>query len=380
MAAAGLLLGGMGVFAGGTLGTAALAEGHPDPSPPPSSSSSSSSSPSSSSMLSRNFIADAAERALPSVVNIQCSGKGPWGQRSESSGSGFVVSSDGMVVTNKHVVDSARAVKVTMSDGRQYRARVHAKDGQTDLAVVQILAPKGTVFPTITVGSSSGLRPGEWVLALGSPLTLQNTVTAGIVSSTARQSSEIGMPQQHTEYIQTDAAINQGNSGGPLVNMDGEVIGINTMKVAYGSGISFAIPIDSAWLVIKQLLSSGGPNGALGGGPGGAGGRRLVRPFLGMKVMMLTPAIIERERRFNRSLDANKAGVLVVQVIPGSPADQGGLQAGDIIVAFDDKPVTNTRHILERVGSEIGRKINVTLLRDGTEHQVVVETSESTSF
>ena len=168
-ATAAALLAGVGVGVGG--GTVALSAPDSDDNATASASASTSTSP--GRLRSLNFIADAAEVALPAVVNIQCSGVGPYGQRAESSGSGFIISRDGMVVTNNHVVASARAVKLTLSDGRQYRGTVHSKDSMTDLAIVKITAPKGTQFPTIKMGSSGSLRPGEWVLALGSPLTLQ---------------------------------------------------------------------------------------------------------------------------------------------------------------------------------------------------------------
>ena len=168
-AATAALLVGVGVGVGG--GTVALSAPDSDDNATASASASTSTSP--GRLRSLNFIADAAEVALPAVVNIQCSGVGPYGQRAESSGSGFIISRDGMVVTNNHVVASARAVKLTLSDGRQYRGTVHSKDSMTDLAIVKITAPKGTQFPTIKMGSSGSLRPGEWVLALGSPLTLQ---------------------------------------------------------------------------------------------------------------------------------------------------------------------------------------------------------------
>ena len=172
-ATAAALLVGVGVGVGG--GTVALSAPDSDDNATASASASASAStsPAAGRLRSLNFIADAAEVALPAVVNIQCSGVGPYGQRAESSGSGFIVSRDGMVVTNNHVVASARAVKLTLSDGRQYRGTVHSKDSMTDLAIVKITAPKGTQFPTIKMGSSGSLRPGEWVLALGSPLTLQ---------------------------------------------------------------------------------------------------------------------------------------------------------------------------------------------------------------
>jgi HtrA serine peptidase 2 len=199
---------------------------------------------------------------MPAVVNITV---GKPGQQA-SGGSGFVIDSGaGIIVTNAHVVKRANArnsdapITVTMNDSRRFTATVHSRDPLSDIALVQITPqPSSEKLPEIRIGTSSNLRAGEWVVALGSPLSLQNTATAGIVSAVARPSAELGLSQQRTEYIQTDAAVNQGNSGGPLVNLDGEVIGINTMKVQQVgvAGISFAIPIDTATQVIEQLRRS----------------------------------------------------------------------------------------------------------------------------
>ena len=170
--------------------------------------------------------------------------------------------------TNAHVVRNSNRFKITLHDGRELVGVLHSKDKASDLALVKIVNDTGEKFPVARMGTSSALRPGEWCIALGSPLTLQNTVTCGIISAIARQSSELGLPQLRSEFIQTDAAINRGNSGGPLVNLDGAVIGINTMKIA-GAGISFAIPIDSAWQVIEQLRENG----------------KVVRPYLGFTMI-----------------------------------------------------------------------------------------------
>jgi len=231
-------------------------------------------------------------------------------------------------------VGNASKVNVTMHDGRTFVGEVHSTDKASDLALVRILNPQNVVFPIARIGSSHALRAGEWVVALGSPLMLQNTVTTGIVSATARQSSELGLPQLRTEYIQTDAAINKGNSGGPLVDLEGRVIGINTMKVA-GAGISFAIPIDTAWHVIRQLRDN----------------RRVVRPYLGFSMVNATRT------------DVPEPSVVVVDVKPNSPAAKSGLKPGDVLVRFDGRPVRTTNDIFDRLGYEIGRRIEIEIKR-----------------
>ena len=319
---------------------------------------SSSSSPSSSAhlqFLGPDFIADAVAKAAPALVNLTVDVQGGWGQSGQSTGSGFIISEDGFVVTNNHVVASGwgggERVTVTLSNGRRLRARVHSTDRLSDLALVKIEGRPGEKFPVMRVGTSSVLKPGQWVIALGSPLTLQNTVTAGIISSVARHSSEIGMAQQRQEYIQTDAAINQGNSGGPLINIAGEVIGINTMKTAQGAGIGFAIPIDTAWQVIKQLRAN----------------RKVVRPYLGIKMVTLDPVVVKEERLNNPDFPQLDYGVMVVHVAPGSPAEAGGLRSGDIVLEFDGRAVRSTRDILDRLGVEVGKRVRLKVLRDGKE-------------
>ena len=262
--------------------------------------------------MSPHAIADAVEKASPALVNIMVRMAGPWGQEGAAAGSGFIFDSENrLVATNYHVVQHAteETLLVTLSGGSRYKARVHSFDRATDIAVLQLYPQEldseydsidpprpvseeddvgsfstffsssfGSVadsfarsssrssyrssfqektLPCMELGSSSTLRPGEWVVALGSPLNMQNTVTAGIVSSVNRQASELGMTQRRTDYIQTDAAINQGNSGGPLINLQGQVIGINTLKVANTGGIGFAIPIDMAKSVADQIIETG---------------------------------------------------------------------------------------------------------------------------
>ncbi len=309
--------------------------------------------------LNRQFIADAAAKAAPAVVNITCAvAGGPFGvSRGVSAGSGFIIESSGVVITNAHVVARAtdpRNVRVTMWDGRVFAGAVRAADAAADIAIVEMRAdarrqraPAPRALPTATIGSSSRLRAGEFVVALGSPLNLGRTVTAGIVSATARAGSEIGLGASRSEFLQTDAAINVGNSGGPLVNLDGEVIGVNTMKVAQADGISFAVPIEVAWPVATRLRRDG----------------RVARPFLGF--------------RFHQAPDG--AGVVVVEVARGSPAEASGLEPGDRLLEFDGAQVGRVRDVTTRlVAVKPGQRLKLRIQRDGegSAREVVIEARE----
>ncbi|RLN51007.1 hypothetical protein BBJ28_00019408 [Nothophytophthora sp. Chile5] len=265
--------------------------------------------PGKNSVLSRNFIADAVEKAFPAVVNI--------------------------------AVDSGELDVLLPC-----KAVIHSADPLSDIALLQIKSDEVKEWPMISLGSSSELRAGEWVCALGSPFSLQNSVSAGIISAVARHSSELGYPQKGGEYIQTDAAINAGNSGGPLINLDGEVIGINTMKVDGSVGISFAIPVDTASQVIEQLRKH----------------KKVVRPYIGMQMINFNTREL---KEIGRMFPDVKEGVVVKSVSPGSPAHKGGLLPGDVVVSFDGKSVHSTKDILGTVGYTIGRHIAVQVKRRG---------------
>ncbi|RLN91502.1 hypothetical protein BBJ28_00006447 [Nothophytophthora sp. Chile5] len=271
--------------------------------------------PGKNSVLSRNFIADAVEKAFPAVVNI--------------------------------AVDSGtRFTTQLLLEGRPSWSVIHSADPLSDIALLQIKSDEVKEWPKISLGLSSELRAGEWVCALGSPFSLQNSVSAGIISAVARHSSELGYPQKGGEYIQTDAAINAGNSGGPLINLDGEVIGINTMKVDGSVGISFAIPVDTATQVIEQLRKY----------------KKVVRPYIGMQMINFNTREL---KEIGRMFPDVKEGVVVKSVSPGSPAHKGGLLPGDVIVSFDGKSVHSTKDILSTVGYTIGRHIAVQVKRRG---------------
>ncbi|KAI9907790.1 hypothetical protein PsorP6_003976 [Peronosclerospora sorghi] len=246
------------------------------------------------------------------------------------------------------------SVAVTFADGSNYPAVIHSADILSDIALLQIKSEEVKEWPKISIGSSSELRAGEWVCALGSPFSLQNSASAGIISAVARHSSELGYPQKGGEYIQTDAAINAGNSGGPLINLDGEVIGINTMKVDGSVGISFAIPADTAIQVIDQLRKH----------------KKVVRPYIGMQMINFNSREL---REIGRIFPGVKKGVIVKSIVPGSPAHKGGLLPGDVIVSFDGKEVLSTKDILTTVGYNIGRHIPVQVKRRGENNLVKLE-------
>uniref|UniRef100_A0A182N0B5 Serine protease HTRA2, mitochondrial n=1 Tax=Anopheles dirus TaxID=7168 RepID=A0A182N0B5_9DIPT len=293
-----------------------------------------------------NFIADAVEVSAPAVVYIEIRDR----QHVDffthepvtvSNGSGFIIEPDGLILTNAHVVVSKphTLVSVRLADGRTFPGQVEHVDPASDLATVRIQCAN---LPTLKLGDSADLRPGEWVVALGSPLTLSNTVTAGVVSSTQRASQELGLRGKDISYIQTDAAITFGNSGGPLVNLDGEAIGINSIKVT--AGISFAIPINHA----KEFLRRIDESVAGTGGRRPPTGRPTYRRYIGITMLSLTPGLLHELQQRNHNFPPNvRAGVLVWKVIQGSPAHSGGLQPGDIITAINGSAIKNSGDVYD---------------------------------
>lgn len=264
-------------------------------------------------------------------------------------GSGFILSSDGYVMTNAHVVEGADEVLVTLTDKREYKARIVGSDKRTDVAVVKIDA---TGLPAVRIGDSGRLRVGEWVLAIGSPFGLESTVTAGIVSAKQRETGE------YLPFIQTDVAINPGNSGGPLINMRGEVVGINSQIYSRSGGymgIAFAIPIDEAMRVSEQLRASG----------------RVTRGRIGVQIGQVTKDVAE-------SLGLGKQqGALVTGVEAGSPAEKAGIEAGDIITRFDGKPIEKLADLPRMVGNtKPGTKSTVTVFRRGSARDLSISIAE----
>lgn len=284
------------------------------------------------------------EKVAPAVVNIRTTERSDGGARSSpfrrrlplpqgeevprGEGSGFIISADGYVVTNAHVVDGASEVLVTLPDKREFKARIIGADARTDVALVKIEA---SGLPTVRIGDVSRLRVGEWVLAIGSPFGLDSTVTAGIVSAKHRETgSDIA-------FLQTDVAVNPGNSGGPLISTRGEVVGVNSQILSpIGSyiGISFAIPIDEAMRVVEQLRSGG----------------RVVRGYLGIQ-----PTDVPRELAEEYGLGTGKGksrGAFVRLVVPGAPGDKAGIQPGDVIVSVDARPVESAADLRRTLGAQ----------------------------
>ncbi|XP_024118150.1 serine protease HTRA3 [Oryzias melastigma] len=282
-----------------------------------------------------NFIADVVEKIAPAVVHIELFLRHPLLGRNIalSSGSGFVMSENGLIVTNAHVVSSSSPVsgqqhlKVQMHNGDVYEATIKDIDKKSDIATIKI-NPQ-IKLQVLFLGQSADLRPGEFVVAIGSPFALQNTVTTGIVSSAQRDGKELGLRDSDMDYIQTDAIINYGNSGGPLVNLDGEVIGINTLKVA--AGISFAIPSDRITRFLNDSLDKHSKDL-----------RPIKKRFIGIRMLTITPALIEELKQQNSDFPNVTSGIYVHEVVPHSPAQKGGIKDGDIIVKLNGKPLTST--------------------------------------
>ncbi|MBD2292001.1 trypsin-like peptidase domain-containing protein [Anabaena sphaerica FACHB-251] len=272
------------------------------------------------------------------------------------SGSGFIMNSSGQILTNSHVVDGADQVTVTLKDGRTFNGKVLGEDPVTDVAVIQIDANN---LPTLALGNSNTLQPGEAVIAIGNPLGLNNTVTSGIISATERSSSSIGAVDKRVDYLQTDAAINPGNSGGPLLNARGEVIGMNTAIIQGAQGLGFAIPINTVQKISQELISKG----------------RVDHPYLGVQMETLTPEIKERIiRRFGDRVNlVADQGVLLVRIVPESPAAVGGLRAGDVIKSINNQPVTRVEEVQKLVEkSQIGTPLPVQVDRNGRTVQLTV--------
>ena len=302
------------------------------------------------------LIVDAVAKVGPAVVRIDTVkrlvnplgglfGRGPTIQQQQGQGSGFITRSDGVLLTNAHVVEGASEVTVTLPDGRSFTGKVLGSDPLTDVAVVKVVASK---LPVAPLGDSAKVRPGEWAIAIGNPLGLDNTVTAGIISAIQRTNA-VGEGQR-VPYIQTDAAVNPGNSGGPLINDRGQVIGINTaIRQAPGAGLSFAIPINVARQIAAQILEKGSAS----------------HPYIGVRLQALTPQLA---REINASTDECRLpeanGVVVVEVMPSSPAAEGGLKPCDLIDQVGGKAVKNPSEVQLAVDQgRVGQPLAVSLRR-----------------
>ena len=266
--------------------------------------------------------------------------------KQRSLGSGFIIDTDGHIVTNNHVIENADQIKVKLADEREFEAELVGRDPNTDLALIRI--KDASDLKPLKLGDSDALTVGSWVVAVGSPFGLEQTVTSGIVSAKGRTLGS----GPYDDFIQTDASINPGNSGGPLLNMNGEVVGINTAIIANGQGIGFAIPVNMAQGVVKQLQANGS----------------VTRGWLGVGIQDLTPELAD----YYGMKDKN--GVLVAQVFEGDPADEAGIKANDIIVNVDGKSIRTGRDLTKTIADlEVGKKTTVKLMRDGKEKTVKVK-------
>jgi len=274
------------------------------------------------------------------------------GDEGRAGGSGFVFAPDGLILTNSHVVDGAATIDVTLPDARRFRADLIGDDPETDLAVVKISAPD---LSAATLGDSRRLRPGQLVIAVGNPFGLQHTVTAGVVSALGR-ALRARTGRLMDNIIQTDAALNPGNSGGPLVVHTGEVAGVNTAMIMGGQGLSFAVPINTAKLVIPALLREG----------------RVRRSVIGLGAQDV-PILRRVVRYFGLAVES---GVMVASLVDGGPAARAGVREGDIIVGFDGQPVSGTDDLHKLLSeSKIGQRVPMTVIR-GTDRLVLEVTPQ----
>ena len=296
-------------------------------------------------------VTSAVDAVAPSVVSISVGQDG--GRRGQGTGCGFVFADDGLILTNSHVVEGATHVEVTLPDGRDCSADVVGHDPDTDLAVIRITAGDLTAA---TLGDSTRLRPGQLVVAIGNPYGFQHTVTAGVVSALGR-SLRSRSGRLIEQVIQTDAALNPGNSGGPLVTSDERVVGVNTAIIAGGQGLSFAVPISTAMLVVPALLRDG----------------RVRRGYLGIAGQ--TVPLLRRVTRFHHL--TQDSAVLVTSVESGAPADRAGMKDGDLIVAFDATTIGSLDDLHRALTDDrIGSSTRLGILRGTHRLEVVVHVDE----
>jgi S1-C subfamily serine protease len=338
--------------------------------------------------VTRSFVAAAVARTGPAVVRIDTErtitrridplfddpffrdffgdrfsqGRPQQRQVVTGQGSGFITDKSGVILTNAHVVSKADKVTVTLKDGRQFEGEVKGTDEVTDLAVVKI-NPRGENLPVAPLGDSANVAVGDWAIAVGNPVGLNNTVTLGIISTLSRSSAQVGIPDKRVEFLQTDAAINPGNSGGPLLNAQGEVIGINTAIRADAMGIGFAIPINKAKMLEGTL----------------AVGKKIPHPYIGIQMVTLTPELAKQNNEDPNSsfFIPEVEGVLVVRVLQNTPAAKAGIRRGDVITKVNDKTVTDAgelQTIVENAG--IDRTLKFTLQRGQQQLSLNVQTAQ----
>jgi Do/DeqQ family serine protease len=277
----------------------------------------------------------------------------PQYRREKSLGSGFIINSDGYIITNDHVVRDAESIQVKLSNDKEYNGKVVGGDPKTDIAVIKINA--GQPLPTAVLGDSDKLQVGQWAIAIGNPFGLDRTVTVGVISATGRANMGI---ETYEDFIQTDASINPGNSGGPLLNVYGEVIGINTAIVAAGQGIGFAIPVNMAKQVVAQLIKKG----------------RVTRGWLGVSIQPVTEEIAK-----SFGLD-RPHGALISDIMAGGPAEKAGLKQGDIIIRFDGKEIRDARQLqLVVADTPVGAKVEVGIFREGKMQNLSITVGNSDS-
>lgn len=308
----------------------------------------------------QNPIADAAAAVGPAVVNVYTKsmrevqnpfgdmfgGGQPQQQLAEGAGSGVIISNDGYILTNNHVVAGAQDIKVKLPDGKSYTAKLIGRDPRSEVAVIKIEARN---LPVAQLGDSNSIRVGDWAIAIGNPLGLENTVTVGVISATKRKDQAEQGPMLQ-DMIQTDAAVNPGNSGGALIDINGRVIGINTMIASTtGSniGIGFAIPINSAKGIAKDLIEKG----------------KVIRPFLGAAFGDLTGDLGSWYEQ--HGYKAGK-GAVVAQVYPGTPAEKAGFMQGDVITNVDNKKIDDSSDLVKAIGScKVGQTVRFSIWREG---------------
>tara|TARA_B100001113_G_scaffold43357_1_gene30653 strand:- start:1379 stop:2524 length:1146 start_codon:yes stop_codon:yes gene_type:complete len=322
-----------------------------------------------------NFVANVASEVSPSVVRIDIEREiqtdefesdlldpllrdllgdlGTFPRKERGQGSGVIIDNSGLVLTNAHVVERVDSVIITLQNGNQVDGEVVGTDQITDLALVKIKQLPG--LESARLGNSEEIQVGDWAIALGTPYGLESTVTLGIVSSLHRDINSLGFSDKRLDLIQTDAAINPGNSGGPLINSNGEVIGINTLvRSGPGAGLGFAIPINLASKVANQLLSNG----------------EVVHPYLGAQLVLLNERIAKEHNQDPNALIflPERSGALVQSVIPQSPAEEGGLRRGDLVINAEGNEINDPRSLLMQVeNAQIGKTFELGVLRNNKE-------------